>query len=50
MIAYQAGRHETAVEMIGKAIAINQEQAAYHSNLGNRSPGTGQTGRGCDML
>jgi tetratricopeptide (TPR) repeat protein len=34
MIAYQAGRHQIAVEMMGKAIAVNKTQAAYHSNLG----------------
>ncbi len=34
MIAYQAGCHETAVELIYRAIAVNQAEAAYHSNLG----------------
>jgi tetratricopeptide (TPR) repeat protein len=34
MIAFQAGRHESAIVLIGKAIAINPGQAAYHSNLG----------------
>jgi hypothetical protein len=34
MIAYQAGHHEAAVEMIGRAIAINAQGASYHSNLG----------------
>ena len=34
MIAYQEGRHTIAVEMIGKAIAINKTRVAYHSNLG----------------
>ena len=35
MIAYQTGREEDAAEWIGKAIAINGNAAAYHSNLGN---------------
>src|ERR1700733_3166926 len=34
MVAYQAGRHDTAVGLIRKAISINGWQAAYHSNLG----------------
>ncbi|MGD0987415.1 MAG: tetratricopeptide repeat-containing glycosyltransferase family protein [Candidatus Sulfotelmatobacter sp.] len=34
MIAYQQGRPEDALGMIGEAIAINQTVAAYHSNLG----------------
>jgi tetratricopeptide (TPR) repeat protein len=33
MIAYEAGSHEAAVDLIRKAIAINRKQAAYHSNL-----------------
>jgi hypothetical protein len=35
MIAYQTERHETAVELIRKAIAIKGNAASYHSNLGN---------------
>jgi hypothetical protein len=34
MVAFQYGRHDAAVEMIRRAIAINQNGAAYHSNLG----------------
>ena len=34
MIAYQAGGHELAVVMIPKAIAADENQASYHSNLG----------------
>lgn len=34
MIENQRGRAELAVEMIGRAIAINRKEAAYHSNLG----------------
>ena len=33
-IACQAGRHDLAVDMLGKAIAIDVEVAAYHGNLG----------------
>ena len=33
-IACQVGRHVVAVDMIGKAIAINAKVAAYHGNLG----------------
>ena len=34
MIAFQAGSHETAIELIRQAIAINNTDSAYHSNLG----------------
>ncbi|MGD0133084.1 MAG: tetratricopeptide repeat protein [Bryobacteraceae bacterium] len=34
MIEQQRGQHETAVSMILKAIAINPNVAAFHSNLG----------------
>jgi protein O-GlcNAc transferase len=34
VIAHQIGRHDLAVELISKAIAINAKNAAYHSNLG----------------
>jgi tetratricopeptide (TPR) repeat protein len=34
MIEHQRGHHETAIELIGQAIAVNSSQAAYHSNLG----------------
>ena len=34
MIEHQHGQHETAVSMILKAIAINPNVAAFHSNLG----------------
>jgi tetratricopeptide (TPR) repeat protein len=34
MVAYQAGGHEIAVELICRAITINPAEAAYHSNLG----------------
>lgn len=33
-IAFQGGRHDVAVEMICKAIALNKKAASYHSNLG----------------
>ena len=35
LIAHQSARHEAAVELIGKAIATNPLNAAYHSNLGS---------------
>jgi tetratricopeptide (TPR) repeat protein len=34
VLAHQVGRNEVAVELIGKAIAIDKQPAAYHSNLG----------------
>jgi len=34
MIVHQRGQHETAVSMILKAIVINPNVAAFHSNLG----------------
>jgi hypothetical protein len=34
MIAFQGGRHEQAVQLIRRAIAIHEKGAAYHSNLG----------------
>jgi Flp pilus assembly protein TadD len=35
VIARQAGRHETAVALIGQAIGLCSEVAVYHNNLGN---------------
>jgi predicted O-linked N-acetylglucosamine transferase (SPINDLY family) len=35
LIAYQKGESRVAVELIEKAIAINDSSAMYHSNLGN---------------
>jgi tetratricopeptide (TPR) repeat protein len=35
VVAYQTGRHDLAVETIGRAIACNPSVAAYHSNLAN---------------
>jgi protein O-GlcNAc transferase len=35
LIAYQEGRHEIAVDLIGRAIAIDPMAAAYHCNLGS---------------
>jgi Flp pilus assembly protein TadD len=34
VVAHQSGRGEVAVQMIGRAIAINATDAVYHSNLG----------------
>jgi predicted O-linked N-acetylglucosamine transferase (SPINDLY family) len=33
VVAHQRGRHDMAVELIGRAIALAGDQAAYHSNL-----------------
>jgi len=33
--AYQRGRHEQALDLIGQAIARNPDDAKYHNNLGN---------------
>lgn len=35
MVAYQTGRHDLAVDLVSKAIAINPREASSHSNLGN---------------
>ena len=34
VIAYQVGRHEAAVEYIGRAIGLKAGEAAFHNNLG----------------
>ena len=34
MIAYRAGKNETAIELIEKAIAVNQAFPIYHNNAG----------------
>jgi len=34
MIAYQVGRNEIATDLIGKAIALNDQVPVFHSNLG----------------
>jgi tetratricopeptide (TPR) repeat protein len=34
VVAHQSGRGELAVDLIGRAIAINATDAVYHSNLG----------------
>jgi tetratricopeptide (TPR) repeat protein len=34
MLEHQRGRHAFAIEMIGQAIAVSPNVAAYHSNLG----------------
>ena len=34
VIAHQAGKHEIAVEYIGRAIRLNGSAAAFHNNLG----------------
>jgi Flp pilus assembly protein TadD len=34
VLAYQAGRPESAVDLIGRAIALHGENASFHNNLG----------------
>ena len=34
LIAHQMGKHEMAVEYIGRAIRLNGNAAAFHNNLG----------------
>ena len=34
VLAFQVGRHDSAVDLIGKAIALKDNEPAYHSNLG----------------
>ena len=34
VIAHQVGKHEVAVEYIGRAIGLNGTEAAFHNNLG----------------
>ena len=34
VIAYQVGKYDIAVELIGKALAVNPDFAEAHSNLG----------------
>ena len=42
VIAFQLGRNEVAVELIGMAIAANRSNPAFHSNLGNALNGMGR--------
>jgi tetratricopeptide (TPR) repeat protein len=42
LIAAQAGKPETAIDLIGRAIAINGNEAAYYSNLGTIVQARGQ--------
>ncbi len=44
VIAFQLGRNEVAVELIGMAIAANRSNPAFHSNLGNALNGMGRLG------
>jgi predicted O-linked N-acetylglucosamine transferase (SPINDLY family) len=49
LIAYQAGRHDPAIEQIQRAIAIDGRQHIYHNNLGEvyRSLGRVADARAC---
>jgi Tfp pilus assembly protein PilF/SAM-dependent methyltransferase len=42
VIASHAGRNDAAVDLIGKAIALNDREPAFHSNLGNALQGQGR--------
>ncbi len=42
IIAYQVGKHELAVEYIGRAIGSRGTVAAFHNNLGNALQGQGK--------
>jgi predicted O-linked N-acetylglucosamine transferase (SPINDLY family) len=42
VIAFQLGRNEVAVDLIGIAIAANRSNPAFHSNLGNALNGMGR--------
>ena len=42
VIAYQTRNYEKAIELIGKAIAIDPASAAFHSNLGNALRNSGR--------
>src|ERR1035437_867681 len=42
VIAYQVGRHDLAADLINRAIAINANDAVYHSNLSNALKGQGR--------
>jgi Tfp pilus assembly protein PilF len=44
VVAHQHGRHEQAVEMIGRAIALCGDRAAYHSNLADAYRAQGRFG------
>ncbi len=50
MIENQRGRTDIAVSMIRAAIAINSNEAAFHSNLGTVLANSGQAGRGWRMF
>ena len=42
VIAHQVGKHEIAVEYIGRAIGLNGNAAAFHNNLGEAVSCLGQ--------
>jgi len=42
VIAHQVGKHEIAVDLIGKALAIKPDHAEAHHNLGNALTGLGR--------
>jgi predicted O-linked N-acetylglucosamine transferase (SPINDLY family) len=49
LLAHHVGRHEVAVELIGKAIAITPSVAAFHNNIGEayRAQRNGEEAANC---
>ena len=45
MIAYQAGRHDAALELIGKAATLDPRNPDCHFNLAQVLRALGRTGR-----
>ena len=45
VMAYQLGQHETAVELIGRALALNPNYVEAHNNLGLALRARGQMTR-----
>jgi tetratricopeptide (TPR) repeat protein/SAM-dependent methyltransferase len=48
VLAIQTGRHELAVELIGKAIAVNDKVADFHNNMGEALRRMGKLERAVD--
>jgi Flp pilus assembly protein TadD len=42
VVAYQTGRPELAIDLIGQAVSINNAEASFHSNLGVVLKGAGR--------
>ena len=48
VIAHQVGRNDVAIDLIGKAIAVNGRVAAFHCNLGEAFRNSGRPGEAID--